>query len=66
MNQFFQRLRIESKFFPRRIRNQHGAGLVVRLIKHVWPGIAAKILCIRGRQKRTLMVVKPPGNFRRV
>ena len=42
------------------------AGFIVRLVKHVRAGMTAELFGVRGREKRALMVVEPPGNFGRV
>src|SRR5580692_894810 len=66
MDQVFERLRVKAEFFLGNRGDKFCAGFIVRLVKHVWAGMTAELLGVSGREKRTLMVVEPPGHFRRV
>src|SRR5882724_3028323 len=66
INQISEWRRIESKFLPRRVRNQFCAGLVVRLIVKVLPGRLFKLRGIRRRQECALVMVEPPRHLRRI
>ncbi len=64
MNQVCERLGIEAEFFPGDGRDELGAGLVIRLVKHVRAGLLAELFGVGGREKRALVMVEPPGHFR--
>src|SRR5947207_972462 len=66
MNQVRKRFGIEPKFFLRDGGNQLGAGFVVRFVKHVRARLFAELFSVDRRQKRALMMVKPPRHFRRI
>src|SRR5260370_13914431 len=66
MNQVCERLGIEAELFPGDRGNELGARLVLRLVKHVRAGPAAKLFGVGGREKRALVMVEPPGYFRRI
>ena len=65
-NQICERRGIETELFLRNRRNQLGARLVVRFVKHVLGGSLAEMFRIRGCQERALMVVEPPRHLRRI
>src|SRR5207245_2324659 len=66
MNQVRERLGIEAELFLGDRRNQLGARFVVRLIKHARAGPFAELFRVGGRQKRALVMVEPPRQFRRI
>jgi hypothetical protein len=66
MNQVRERLGIEVEFFPGDCRDELGAGLVFRVVKHARAGVHAKLFSVGGREKRALVMVEPPGYLRRV
>src|SRR5438552_16027876 len=66
MNQVRKRFGIEPKFFLREGGNQLGAGFIVRLVKHVRTRLFAELYSVGRRQKRALMMDKPPRHFRRI
>src|SRR5215472_6689649 len=66
MNQIRKRRGIESESFLRYRGDQLGAGLVVGLVKHVLARLLLELLGVGRSQKRTLMMVEPPGDFWRI
>src|SRR6266700_7810587 len=61
-----ERLGIETEFFFCDGCNELRARLVIRLVKHARPGPLAELLGIGLCQKRALVMVEPPGHFRRI
>src|SRR3984957_1632943 len=66
MNQIVERGGVEAEFFFRNVGDQFGAGLVIRLVKHIRSGVLTKVFRVRRRQEGALMMVEPPSYFRRV
>src|SRR5207302_10788599 len=66
MNRVRKRFDIEPKFFLRDGGNQLGAGFIVRFVKHLRTRLFAELFSVGWRQKRALMMVKPPRLFRRI
>src|SRR5260370_12258391 len=66
MNQVFKGLGVKAEFFLCDRRDELGARFVIRLVKHLRAGLLAELLGIGGRQKRALVMVEPPGHFRRI
>src|SRR5439155_15502855 len=66
MNQVLEWFGIEAELFSGDGRNELGARLVIRLVIHVraWP--LAELFGVGGREKRALVMVEPPGHFRRI
>src|SRR5207302_8453956 len=46
--------------------NELAARLVIRLVRHVRRGLLGELFGVGGREKRALVMVEPPGHFRRV
>ena len=65
MNQLGERLHVKTKFRAGHVRQELGAGLVIRIVEFVAAAILAEILRVGGSQERALVMVKPPGHARR-
>src|SRR5690348_10493615 len=66
MNQIFEWPRIKSKFVLRYRSDEFGARAIVWLIKHVRDGMFSKLPGILRSEERALVMIEPPGQFRRV
>src|SRR5882762_8185939 len=64
--QVIHRPRIESELLLGHRRVQLCARAVVWLIKHVRAAMLAKVARVLRRQERALVMIKPPGQLRRI
>jgi hypothetical protein len=51
--------------FARDVGDQFRAGFILRTVELVAAAILSEVLCVRGSEKRALVMVKPPGDARR-
>ena len=66
MNQIPEGRGIEAEFFPCHRGNQLRARLVIRFVEHMLARLLAELLGISRGQKSALMMIEPPGHFRRI
>src|SRR5229473_5186525 len=66
VDQVRERLGIEAELFAGNGRDELGAGLVLRLVKHVRTRVRAELLGVGRGKKGALVMVEPPGHFRGV
>src|SRR5579872_1311875 len=62
MDKVGQRLYVEAEFHAGYIRQQLGAGFILRLVEFVTAAIATKMFGVSRRKESALMVIKPPGH----